>query len=782
MPSDSRVDSYRAWRDEMNYPPGDDWSISKNGGAVVEMDGNAAGSRYLRCTLDPRNRDSSVDLSGGRDFALRPPMRTGFGVTLSRRSAMQQFIAGIGGTGSAYAVDTDNQAPVQLSTPVVVASNVATYPTATPHGYSVGDRVSVYDSLDPRVNGLMTVTGIPTTTSFTAALTLANGSYGGSGSAVYIPAALNVADFIGAIADDTTSGNLRFVSRSVGSQRFVRTWNPGATWDSAVVPTGYAARYTYPFQAKHTLEFLHEGDWAGATMHSVDSTAGAMGTISIDQQLPDPAVDYTPRFQWRNLPHLSVPVAITQITKSGSTTATVKAPGHGLNASSWVSIWGVRDQAGFANLSTPTQVASIIDADNFTISFGASVTSTSHGGFVSQTNTSLMTPFAASSSIQSVSPSTTGRTLVQFLATQGSLSIGESVCVIGLVDSGFVRDTAREGLYRVASTDTTLFQVELEPLQGQPIPGSVLTVGGGLVAAPDFRLHYLRGREHGRTAVEIESSRAHGRQMSSVPTFVNGGSVQVSNTVAGNVASIAGSVASANVDVAGTNKMLATFLGAGASVADRAAAAVTSAGSSTTSTAPVGQAIVGAATITGTSGTNPTLDLTLEESYDNGTTWQKVYDLPRITGNGVYLTPPMLVHGRSRWTWPTPGGTTPSFTVALNTMRSSAAPGLVRQLFDRSIAPNTQYSASASLYVEGCSNFGLVVVSNAGATTAPIYFVEFSPDGANWWVSTESVTGTASTTKASAMTCPFAPKYAKIKVYTAGVAAVQSYALLTATS
>jgi len=771
------------WRDEVNSWPNDNWSCVSQGGAIVAIDGNAAGSRYVKCTLDPRDPSSRVDITGSSSLALRPPMRAGFGVSLSRRSQFQQFLIGMGAIGSdgVLADEDDTSLPVELTGGVTVATNVATFTSVNPHNYSVGTRISVFDVSDPRMCGFFTITGIPTATTFSIALSFANGTYGSGGYALYIPAALNVKDFIGVIADDMTAGNAKLVSRSTGAQRYVRTWNPSASlWDSAVTPSGYAAANTYPAQARSTLEILHEGDWAGALVHAVDTVSVASSSTAIDQQLPTPSLEYIPRMQWRNLPHQGVPKTITTAVKAGSATATITAPGHGLTVSSWVSIWGIRDQAAFANFSTAIQVASVIDSDTFTITFGISTTATSYGGFVVPAVTGLPMPYLASSSVQSIGVSASGRLLLQFLESQGNIAIGESVCFTGIVDSSNVNLVSYEGIYRVASTNTTLFQVELEPLQGQELPGGTIVVGGALMGAPDFRLHFARGRAHGRVAVEIESGRAHGRVVSSVPVAVNGGSVAVSGTAAVNISQVSGGSASSALDPSGTSRILGTFLGAGTLNADKTSAAITIAGSTAATTAGAGQVVAGAITVTGAGGTSPTLDITLEESYDGGTTWQKVYDVQRITGNGVTLTPPMLLHGRMRWTWTAPGGSSATFTTAIATMRSSAAAGVVRQLFDRSIAPNTLNSASAALYVEGCSDFGLVVVSGAGATTAPVYRVELSPDGSYWWAPSETVTGNASTIQATSISAPFSAKWARIKVYTAGVAAVQTYALLTA--
>ena len=76
--------------------------------------------------------------------------------------------------------------------------------------------------------------------------------------------------------------------------------------------------------------------------------------------------------------NFSVPVGkITAISKTGTTTATVTCPNHGLSTNSIIQIYGVRDIVNFPNLVARIAVASVIDANNFTVVMGSAVTASS---------------------------------------------------------------------------------------------------------------------------------------------------------------------------------------------------------------------------------------------------------------------------------------------------------------------------------------------------------------------------------------------------------------------
>ena len=152
--------------------------------------------------------------------------------------------------------------------------------------------------------------------------------------------------------------------------------------------------------------------------------------------------------------------------------------------------------------------------------------------------------------------------------------------------------------------------------------------------------------------------------------------------------------------------------------------------------------------VTAVTGTSPTLDVSIEESDDAGTNWYKVYDFPRITAVGMYRSPTIpLVGNRVRYVQ-TVGGTTPSFTRAVNRLQSSYPAMPVRQIIDRTIVLTTLGSTTPSIISADCGNrVQLVINIGAVTTTAPALQLQGSDDnGATWYSIGTPLTAVASST------------------------------------
>lgn len=147
--------------------------------------------------------------------------------------------------------------------------------------------------------------------------------------------------------------------------------------------------------------------------------------------------------------------------------------------------------------------------------------------------------------------------------------------------------------------------------------------------------------------------------------------------------------------------------------------------------------------VTAVSGTNPTLDVSIEESDDNGTNWFKVYDFPRITAVGMYRSPILRMRGTRVRYVQTVGGTTPSFTRAINRIQLSNPSNQIAQIIDRTIVPNTLNSASPALLVEGCQDFNIFIRCTAQTTPATIT-LQFSDDNVNWHTTGNTLTTSVS--------------------------------------
>lgn len=181
-------------------------------------------------------------------------------------------------------------------------------------------------------------------------------------------------------------------------------------------------------------------------------------------------------------------------------------------------------------------------------------------------------------------------------------------------------------------------------------------------------------------------------------------------------------------------------------VADVASAALTTTTTTAAITPAHGQAYQVVIPVTAVTGTTPTLDVGVEESDDTGTNWQRVYDFPRITATGIYRSPKLSLRGNRLRYVQTVGGTTPSFTRAVQRLQSSDSVPQLSQLIDRTIALTTLSSSTPSLNVQGCTNAQLVVNIGA-ATTPPTLQLQGSDDnGASWYAVGATLAAIASST------------------------------------
>jgi len=200
--------------------------------------------------------------------------------------------------------------------------------------------------------------------------------------------------------------------------------------------------------------------------------------------------------------------------------------------------------------------------------------------------------------------------------------------------------------------------------------------------------------------------------------------------------------------------------------------------------APASNAIsyAGQINVTASSGTSQTMDCSLLESLDGGTTYPKtVYTFERITGVlSAPLVSPLLRYGGNKLEWSCViGGTTPSFTMTLNRVGSGVAAGVHYNLFDRTLVPSTIGSSGITWYTEGCTTGQLTYYSSA-ATTNPTVLLQTSGDGTNW--ANTSITITPS--GAGAFTTMFnnlGSKYSRIYDSAAGSGITYGYSEINCT-
>ena len=144
-------------------------------------------------------------------------------------------------------------------------------------------------------------------------------------------------------------------------------------------------------------------------------------------------------------------------------------------------------------------------------------------------------------------------------------------------------------------------------------------------------------------------------------------------------ATVSGTVTS-NIGTGTLAAVTSANLGIPGIIADVASAALTTTTTTAAITPTFGTSYEVNIPVTVVSGTTPTLDVTVQESGDTATNWTDVYTFPRITTTGFYRSPPLKLRGNRIRYVQTVGGTTPSFTRAVNRLQASIdATNLVRQ-------------------------------------------------------------------------------------------------------
>jgi hypothetical protein len=164
------------------------------------------------------------------------------------------------------------------------------------------------------------------------------------------------------------------------------------------------------------------------------------------------------------------------------------------------------------------------------------------------------------------------------------------------------------------------------------------------------------------------------------------------------------------------------------------------------------------------------LDMSLQESAD-GTNFTDIYRLPRIMATGTYLLPTQLLTGVRQWRWIV-GGTSPSITLSITSVRGTGTAPIMRSFFDRTIDPNTLNSTTPTWNVAGCRQLQIFAFDGS-QTTAPTYQIQVSPDGTNF-TNIGSTLSPGNNSMLTTNTTNFAP-YARIGVIAAGTGVTLNY-------
>ena len=147
------------------------------------------------------------------------------------------------------------------------------------------------------------------------------------------------------------------------------------------------------------------------------------------------------------------------------------------------------------------------------------------------------------------------------------------------------------------------------------------------------------------------------------------------------------------------------------------------------------------------SGTNPTLDLLIQESADSGESWDNIYQFPRITSTGLFRSPKLALRGNRIRYVQIVGGTNPSFTRSiLRNQFSDNVTTNITQVYDRNIDLTLIGSTTASLSCRNSTNVQLTL--SIGAGSIPVIQLQTTDDnGVTWYdVGTSLTPGSAPST------------------------------------
>jgi hypothetical protein len=733
-------------------------TTNTNNDHIVNIGGNSSGSNYLRIILNPLKDDSEYTLTSKDIFSM--PVKLQAGVSISQRIIGQEVFVGFVGDDGIGGVDvsTTNFADKAITgTTISVTSNVATV-TLTNHGLRGGDRITIYNCPDNRLNAGPVVATIVDANSFTYPLTIASASYNSTGGFIRFSDPLRYAyNGAGNLWESATTTTISQVSRKNGEKYRLLSV---ASQSTSVATQTNTSPYTDAFNTAGIFEQELRAEDILFRSITPDGVATPGNTSKFNISIPDDTKNYRLHIRARNMKNLSRPIArIAAISKTGTTTATVTTDvEHNLTTDSWIQTYGVRDITNFPNLTAATQVASIISPTQFTIVIAGAVTANSAGSAIWVNQGLVLAPGALNFSIQSIQR-TSNVLSVTLNTTVAGLLPGEYVWLYGLDGSG----TAREGAYKVLRQNAAI--LELEDIGTDY--GSI-TCGGVVIKTTDVRIHFVRAVDYTRNVVEVVGGRGNSTDINAaVPVAVTNLNQAVTQST-------------------GLNTTMWAAGGWGGFLVNDVTSAAINSTATTAATSPGSVVNVGTTAhsfniiVTAVSGT-PTLDVGVEESIDNGTNWLRIYDFPRITATGAYTSPVLRGQAGTRYRYvQTIGGGSPSFTRAINRIQMTNYTPFYRQFIDRTVSLTTLSSVTPTYNTEGADTVHLEINVGAITTTAPQLQLEGSGDNGTTWYSIGSPLLAAASSTVVATVTGNVPARVRARVSVAGSGVTAGYVLIKA--
>ena len=731
------------------------WDVVTGSGDIVQIEGNVGSISYITISKDPLTADTESYITSKNSYTGTLEFTSG--LSISQRVQGQE--------PSIEVVSTDT--PLSAVADVAIASIQQTTTTLTvgttlPHGLAAGSRVSIYGVSDSRFNyPNLVVSSVNSPNSFNCTAgavgtitSVTAGPYTNQGFVRYRPALRYATDGFGIVYESTSATSASFYTRAGYGEVYPSgVWN-GNHSSTCATTTGVqqvGAAYAYAFIPATEYRFVLQND----KLHFIDTTADGATSPTVrlirTNLLPPITKSYKLRYRAVNNKSLTVPVArIVSSTKTGTTTATIvtDAP-HGLTAADTILINGNRDSTNFASTTTGIAVVSIVNSTTFTAVYGTAVTATTYGGMVSRLQGANIPASYSTIAIQSAAVTATELTLVG--SGTWTWSVGDYVNVHGCRDNTTGASMNVDGAYRVVNVITTT--LVLQPIGSTTLPTAFTTTncGGTTIKRTDMRISTARIYQYLRDRVEIIPNSSAATSISVIPA---GGTISTVSTVSS--ASLAATSTSNDITSA-------------------ALTATSTSGTISPSSGSVSQEYN--VIVTAVSGTNPTMDVVVQESDDSGTNWYDIYHFPRITAAGQYRSPLIpLVGNRVRYVR-TVSGTTPSITNAVNRLLSNMQSPLQRQFFDRTIDPNTINSVTGSYFIDGCVDLNIFVATGAVTTSAAVLILEVSPDNINWVQVGADIT-TAATTNSLLQVTNALGRFARLRTKTAGIGTTLTYVMI----
>lgn len=774
--------------------PNDNWTQSQSPSGsntdLIFLDGNALAASYLVISKDPfaQGTDTYVDTTS--KFSM--PAEVVAGLHLSQTAwghdASIEFIE------ADYVADLPNIAIAGLSQ----IATAVTVDTVAPHNLVPGHRIGISDCSDSRFNyPSLVVSSIPTPTQFVctggpngvlSGLTAIASVPGAKGS-VFRRSALSLSKNGTALHFESPTNTLGFFySRASAGDVFPfgsGTGNSIITRQATSVGSSgstalTSAAYTYAWSPTTEYKLTCLADRLQWTDSAVDTTAAGSARLTRTQIIPDPFKEYFIRFKLNAQQSVTVPGAnIQSIAKTASATATVTTfTPHGLVSNDLVVGFGVANATAFPALTTPAAVT-VTSSTQFTVTWGSSTTATSYGGFIGRANGTCPLPGAVSQAIQSAVKTTlvdgSHQVVLVGSASWSGVAIGDHVNLYGVRDSSTNNLLGIDGVWKVANiATTTLTLVNVNSFSPVVADFNNPACAGGVIKRTEMRISYFRVFEFERQRFEM-LARPSGDVAAAAPIVIQGGTLPSVTTV--------GTLTTCTTvtTVTAVSTLTLGNLGFPGIIADVASAALTSTTTTSAFTPTFGTSYSVNIPVTAVTGTNPTLDFSIEESDDGGTNWFKVYDFPRITATGMYRSPIIRMTGNRVRFVQTLGGTLPSFTRAVNRLQCSTNSESMRQLIDRALAVNTLNSATSALDVRNTgSRIQLIINMGTITTTAPAIQIEGSDDnGASYYAIGSPLTGVASST-VQLTVAGVNSALIRARVSTAGSGATLGYVILKA--